>query len=162
MATLYELKSEYLQLLQMMLDGEEEEIVADTLEAVQGEIEEKLESYKIIDAKLQTEEEMFMEEIERLQDRVQSLQKSRNRLKEKMVDMVSVLPDQTAKSRHFTFKMVKNGGKAPLIYTEGMEVPESFMKVVKTPDTELIREALKTYELDFVKLGERGSHLSIK
>lgn len=162
--TIYKLKDEYIELLNILLDcdEEEEQVIADTMEAVQGEIEEKLEAYKIIDVELESETNKLGIEIDRLQKQKERIDKNRARIKEAMVGIVSILPDQKCKSQHFSFSMVKNGGKIPLIFDETKTIPDEFLKIVKEANNEKIREALKNGELDFVKFGERGSHLSVR
>lgn len=163
MATLYELKEQYLMLKDFMLDDEADpQLIQDTMECLEGEIADKLEAYKIIDTELEAEEEKLKREIDRLSLNKARILKNREKLKNKMTDMVSELPDQKIDSEHYKFKMVKNGGYAPLIFDELKPVPEEYYKVIREVDNNKIRECLAHGELDFVKLGERAQHLSIK
>ena len=65
-----------------------------------------------------------------------------------------------------TIKTINNGGPMPLKYDENAkpeDVPAAYRKVEYSFDGDAIRRALDNgEELDFVRYGERGTHLSVK
>lgn len=64
------------------------------------------------------------------------------------------------------FTIAGNGGKLPLVIDENTKpeaAPECFQKVTVDFDQDAIRAALESgEELDFARLGERGTHLRVK
>lgn len=64
------------------------------------------------------------------------------------------------------FTIAGNGGKLPLVIDENTKpeaAPERFQKVTVDFDQDAIRAALESgEELDFARLGERGTHLRVK
>lgn len=163
MATLYELKEQYLMLKDFMLDDDaDDQIIQDTMEGLEGEIADKLEAYKIIDTELEAEAMKIDREINRLSMRKAKIIRNRDSLKERMVGMLMELPDQKMDTEHYSFKMVGCGGAAPLVFDDNKVIPDEYYKVVKEVDNMKIRECLKHGELDFVKFGERGKRLSIR
>lgn len=66
----------------------------------------------------------------------------------------------------YKLSIVANGGKAPMILSEGYDLaalPEHFTIITKEINKGAIRAALEAGEvLEFAKMGERGSSLRIK
>lgn len=66
----------------------------------------------------------------------------------------------------YKLSIVANGGKAPMILADGLDVaslPEQYKAVTVAVDKAAIRAALEAGEvLEFAKIGERGSSLRIK
>ena len=71
---------------------------------------------------------------------------------------------QTATGR--TIAIQTNGGNPPVVLDPGLTpdlLPEQFVKVVRTIDTDAIRDELKAGgEVPGARLGDRGTHLRIK
>lgn len=85
MARLYELTGEYLDFLQAIETGEDEfpkEIIEDTLEAIEGEIQEKAISIALICKDLEADVKAFKEEEDKLASRRRSIEKSIQSMKE--------------------------------------------------------------------------------
>ena len=79
MSTLYELTGDYLQLMNMLYDDNEDtECILDTLEGVDYEIEEKANSYAIIMDSFQADIDHLDKEIKRLQKKKKTYE---NRIK---------------------------------------------------------------------------------
>ena len=80
--TLHELTEEFQQLLALAEDPEtDEQILADTMEGLEGEIEQKADNYAIIIQELQSEAYKVKAEIDRLQLRKKSLENNIQRMK---------------------------------------------------------------------------------
>lgn len=162
MASLYEIKGQYLQLMQMMDDTDGDmTVIKDTLEAIEGELEEKAENYAIIIREYMAEAEKFKAEKERLERKQIAAQNKADFLKEQIHRAMKETGKTKFKTGLFSFGIQKNGGKAPLVMKEGVEIPEDYTK--REPDMAKIREALdKGLKLSFAELGERGEHLRIR
>lgn len=158
--TLYELTDEYKQLLDMMEDPDiDPQIITDTMEGVQGEIEIKAEGYIRVMKELEAEADKINNELKRLGNRWDSCQTNIKRLKESLLATMQVMDKPKIQTEHFRLSIAKNGGVQPMKITG--DVPPEFCKL--EPDNKKIREAL--YEgdnLDFAHLEERGVHLNVR
>lgn len=163
MRTLYEITDDFKKLLSLMLDSEcDPEIIADTMEGMEGELSIKLDNYKIVDAELEAQEEKIDKEIKRLSAEKSSIGNHRANIKQRMFDAVALLPEQKIDTPHYKMKLVNNGGKQPMTITED-NVPEAYKKMVWQIDKDKIREELeKGIVFDFAQLEPRGQRLSIK
>ena len=165
MATLYDLRAEYLQLLNMMEDPEvDPEILRDTLEAIGGEIEDKAESYAIVIKELEAELQKFKEEADRLSAYCLTVS---NRIRMMKLSLHKTMDDMGVgkiQTPHFRVSIAKNGGLQPMYVTQDIEViPEEYIIRTPAPDNKKIREALAAgKELEFAHLMERGTHLNIR
>lgn len=160
MATLYEIKAEYLEVYNM--DDVEEDVWFDTLEAIEGELEVKADAYAKLIKEYEAESAKFKAEAQRLVERQRVYENRVKRMKDRIYLTMKETGLKEIPNTLFKIKIQANGGVAPLIIKEGVKIPEEYQKVTTTIDNDKIREALKTQELDFAELGERGSHLVIK
>ena len=162
MSTLYSLSQEYLDLLNLLEDPDTDpEVLSDTLEAVHGEMEVKMEAYGICLKELEAEKAKWEAERNRADSYVKSLDSNITRMKTAIMDAIRATGDSKFKTDHFRFSIAKNGGLQPLKITG--EVSDSFMILKPEPDMKAIRTALEEgFELNFAHLEERGSHLNIK
>lgn len=168
MSSLYELKSEYLQLKEMLEDDSiDEQVVLDTMEGIDYEIEIKADNYAKIIKELEGEAETIKKEIVRLDDKYSRIKDNVKRLKDNLQQAMIETGKTKFKTDLFSFGIQKNGGKIPLIIdnVEPNEVPEKYKErheIVKM-NTDAIREDLeKGIDLGFAHLGERGESLRIK
>lgn len=160
MATLYEIKADYMAVYDM--DDVDEDVWFDTLEAIQGELEVKADAYAKIIKEYEAESAKFKAEAQRLIERQRVYDNRVKRMKNAIYNAMNETGVKDIPNELFKIKIQANGGVAPLIIHEGVEIPKEFQKVHYDIDNEKIREALKTQQLDFAELGERGSHLVIK
>jgi len=80
--TLYELTGDYLSLLEMADDPETDpQAFADTLEGIDGALEDKAEGYAKVIKQLDSDVAGLKAEIERLQARKQAITNSQDRMK---------------------------------------------------------------------------------
>lgn len=163
MSRLYELTGEYLELLEMLQNSDEieEDVLRDTLEGIEGEIEVKADNYAKIIKELTLDAKKYEEEKKRLEINQRALENRAERLKEHLYNSMIAIGKTKFKTDLFSFGIQKNGGLQPLTIIPDIEIPEQYLK--KEPDNTKIREALKKgEELPFAKLSERGTHLVIK
>lgn len=160
--TLYELKDEYRQLLEMMEDPETDpEALQCTMDMVEEEIEDKAEAYAIIINELTAKAEQIMNEAKRLSEWNNTIRMNITRLKDRLMTSMIDLGMKKIETKHFRLSVAGNGGKQPLRLTG--EVPEEYMYMKPEIDMMKIREALDNgIVLDFAHLEERGRHLNIK
>lgn len=161
---LYELTTDLLTLQEMLESPmDDEDVLADTLEAVQGEYELKLESYCKVIKNLEADMEALKAEAKRLTDKRKVLEANVDRLKKAMFDSMKATGTDKVKGSIFTVAIQKNGGKLPVIVdvpTE--ELPDECVKVVESPDLEAISKLLDAGKCVFAHYGERGESLRIK
>lgn len=165
MQTLYQITGAYLQLLEMAQDPEiEPSIFADTLEAVEGDLEVKAEGYAIVDSELQTRIDGVEREIERLNGWLASMKNNKRRLREALMQALTVTGKTKLETEHFRIGIARNGGKQPMTISAPIEeIPEAYIIREPKVNTAAVREALEQgKELPFARLEERGQHLSIR
>ena len=162
MSSLYNLASNYDTVLNMIYDEDADiEMILDTLEGIEGEIEEKADGYAKIIKELEAKKEARKVEAKRLSDSAKVFENRVNALKQNLFNAMK----QTGKTKFatnlFSFNIAKNGGKQPLVI-DG-EIPEEYTKTVIENDTEKIRQALEDGKvLSFAHLEPRGESLRIK
>lgn len=165
--TLYDLNLQMQEILDMAETGDfDEELIANTLEGVEGEIEDKLDSYGVIVNELQDDVDKLDKEIKRLNAKKKTITGSIDYLKRMVMFTMGRMDKKKIKGERFTWSIVKNGGKAPVIYEDDfnpLNIPEQFQMWDVQADKALIREVLESgTELPFARLGERGESLRLK
>lgn len=150
------------EILQRVEDGElTKEIVADTIEALQGEISQKCDLVADTLTSMDSDMKALESEIKRLQNRKESLKHSIQLLKDVTKDTLLSADMSKLKTAKHTFSVCNAGGKQSLEITS--EVPPEFCEIKLEPDTNKIRKALENGQnLDFAKLKERQQILKIK
>lgn len=103
-------------------------------------------------------------------ERLTSLKKSESSIIEKLktgvLNALAARNVGSLKTPRFNVSVAKNGGKAPIAISEDVdpdELPDRFVRVKRSVDTEACRKALEAGEsLPFAQLGDRGVHLRVK
>lgn len=166
--TLYELGMEYKILLEMAEDPETDaEIIADTMECINGELEDKADSCAVVISEMLSDAEKVDNEIKRLQERKKALVRNADTIKGRLMNTIILSGKRKIQTATHTFTVRKNGGKLPVILNEGVTaetLPEELCKIKLTPDMDKIREELEHYgdEYCYAHYGERGESLVIK
>lgn len=160
MGNLYELTNNYETVLNMLYEEEiDEQMILDTLEGLEGEIEDKADGYAKIIKELLGDAEKIKKEKMRLEARQKSFENRAKLLKDNLQKTMTQLGKTKFKTELFSFGIQKNGGKQAL--TIDGEVPEEYKK--KENDTDKIRQALEEgKDLSFAHLEARGESLRIK
>jgi chaperonin cofactor prefoldin len=162
--TLYELKDEYKQLLEMLEDPDiDPQVIADTMEAVSGELDVKCDSYVVIIKKLEAQVEMIDTELIRLEKNKTALTSNIKRMKSSVLDAIQLTGQRKMETDHFKLSIVKNGGKQPMEVDEIEKIPQAYISMKPVADVEKIRKELEAGgELEFARLKPRGEHLGIR
>lgn len=164
---LFELTGEYLNLLELAEDPDTDpEVLADTMEGISGEIEDKADSYAYVINTINGDIDVVDAEIKRLQARKKTLSNNAESIKKNLYAAMITLDMRKLKTAKHTFSIAKNGGKIPVVINEGVsakEIPEAYRTVKYDFNKDAIREALeKGAFIPFAELGERGESLRIK
>ena len=163
MSNLYLLSGKYLELMDLAesLEEEDEQAFNDTLEAILGEVEIAADQYADIMAEINGRVDVIEKEIKRLTDRKRAFQNRYDRMKTAIFETMKRTEQKEIKTALHTFKIVKNGGLAPLVITG--DVPRDYQVTKYEDDKAKIREALENgEELSFAHIGERGESLRIR
>lgn len=162
---LYDLTEEWAAVKDMLYDDEtDEQVIFDTLEAIEGEIENKADKYAIILRTMAGDIETIRKEEARLYGRRASLERRSKELKERLQANLEFVGKTKFKTALFSFSIAKNGGKQPIEITSNMdEIPGKYLiPQPPVPDKEAIRELLKDREVDWAQLLPYGKHLTIR
>ena len=124
MASLYELTGQMEYLKGLLEDTEvEEQVVLETMESIEFEIEEKAEGYGKIIRMLQAEVDAIDAEVDRLSARKKALSNNVNRLKSSLFESMRVLDMRKIKTPLFSFHIQKNPATVELVG----KVPKKFL-----------------------------------
>jgi hypothetical protein len=167
MSNLFELTEEYMQLLEMAEDPDiDPEVLADTMEGLTGEIEDKADGYAYVIDSINADVDMIDKEIKRLQARKKVLTGNADRIKQHLRACMEAIGMRKIKTAKHTFTIAKNGGKIPVVVTDDWElydVDVDLVDVKKTLNLDATRAYLENGGyLPFAELGERGESLRIK
>ena len=161
MATLYEITGDYLKLLDMA-EELDEEVFRDTLEGIEGELEIKADGYAKVIAELENREDGLDREIKRLSDRKKAIGTNIARIKGNLEAAMIATGKKKFKTDLFSFGIQKNPPK--LVLDKGIEdIPMDYY-IFQDPvaDKGKIKEELKNgAEFDFAHL-EQEEALRIK
>lgn len=159
---LYELKENWKQVSDMLYEEEiDEQCILDTLESIEGEIEDKADNYAVIIKELLGDAEVCKQEKLRLEARQKSFENRARLLKDRLQEVMLETGKTKFKTSKFSFGIQKNGGKQAL--TIDGDVPEEYTKTIIENDTDKIRQALdEGKELAFAHLEPRGESLRIR
>lgn len=165
---LYELTGQMLQLQQMLEDPEvDAQVLADTMEAVEGELEIKADGY----GKIIRNFESNVASIKAEKDRLTALQNiyegSIKRLKDNLQESMTATGKRKIETDLFKFSIQKNGGALPVIVDVSTDdLPDECVIIAENPDLKAIASYLqgvnKEYYSRFAHFGERGESLRIK
>ena len=162
MSTLYELRENWRQVSNMLYEEEiDEKCILDTLESIEGEIEDKADNYAIIIKELLSDAEVCKQEKLRLEARQKSFENRAKFLKDRLEEMMRETGKTKFKTSKFSYSIQTNGGLQPLWIDEDYSnIPQKYLKV--EPDNTKIRQALEKVELPFAHLEPRGESLRIR
>lgn len=167
MSTLFNIVGEYEQLYELLTetdpDNENLQIIQDTLEAVEGELEVKASGYVYLIKQLDMEADKCKQLAEEWNAKKNARENAVKRLKKALKDAMVHLNLKELKAGDYMLKVQNNGGLLPIIYDNEQAIPQNLMKIKYEPDGKLIREYLEANPgTKWAHIGERGQHLAIK
>lgn len=143
MATLYNLTADYTALLELAEDPETDpKAIADTLEALGGEIEEKAEGYAMVMKELEAQETALKNEVDRLNARRLAILNNIRCMKLSLQDAMETTGKTKFKTTLFSFGIQKNPPSVVLDVDDVYKLPKQYLKY-KEPDVDkaaLIRD----------------------
>ena len=163
--TLYELTSEYLELLAMLEDPDvDEELINDTLEALGGELEVKADGYARVMRQIDSDAKAIKTEEERLYNRRKSLENRSVYLKARLQQMMEVTGKTKFKTELFSFGIQKNPAAVVIDEQYIENIPECYL-IIQEPkiDKQKIKEDLKAgLDLEGIAHLEQSESLRIR
>ena len=124
--TLYELTSEYTELLAMLEDPEmDEQVIADTLEGLSDEIEAKADGYARVIKQMDADSKAIKAEEERLYNRRKSLENRISYLKNRLQYAMELTGSTKIKTELFNIGIQKNPAK--VVIDDPTKIPEGFL-----------------------------------
>jgi len=168
--SMFELTREYKYLLEMLEEESDDEtvqeVIKDTLDLLEGDIEAKADSIAYIKRKLDADEEMLKKEEQRLKARRESIVRNRQKLIESLMEAMRAMGKTKFKTTYNSFGIRKAGGNTPVILDCSPEkLPDRFQKISIEADIPAIREHLSASggaDFTYAHLGERSEYLSIR
>ena len=162
MSNLYELTNNYETVLNMLYDEDvDEQMILDTLESNEGEIEDKADGYAKIMKELEAKSNARKAEAKRLNESAKIFENRVNFLKQNLFNAMKQTGKTKFSTNLFNFNIARNGGKQAL--TIDGDVPKEYTKTIIENDTDKIRQALENGEkLPFAHLEPRGESLRIR
>ena len=166
---LYELTDQFLQLQTMLEDPEvDAQVLADTMEAVEGELEVKADGYGKIIRNFEGNVASIKAELDRLTALKNTYEGSIKRLKENLQASMTATGKKKIETDLFKFSIQKNGGALPVIVDVSTDdLPDECVIIAEKPDLKALAAFLqdpenKEYYSQFAHFGERGESLRIK
>lgn len=125
--TLYELTGDYLKLLEFSMDANEDELqaLADTMEAINGEIEDKADNYARVIGTLNSTACCIDDEIKRLQARKTAIKNNADRIKRNLENVMITTGKEKFKTAFYSFEIQSNPEK--LVIDDESKVPEAYL-----------------------------------
>lgn len=157
MATLYELTEEYRQLLDMMEDDSvDPEVLKDTLEGVDGELEIKAENCAKVMAELCGKVDLIDREIERLKGKKDVLNNNIKRIKQQIEKSMIDTGKRKFKTDLFSFGIQKN--PPAVVIDQEDQIPEEYW-IAQEPklNRTAIKQWLKENEAEWAHLAQTES-----
>jgi len=109
MASIYELTADYVQLMEMMEDPEiDPQVLMDTIEGIEGELEIKADGYAKIMKSLESDANGLKAEVERLNTRRQTIENNIKRMKQALQMMMEATNKTKFKTDLFSFGIQNN------------------------------------------------------
>lgn len=145
MATLYELTGDYLQLMDMIDDPDvDEQALADTMEAIEGDIRDKANGYGVVIKNMQADADALKIEAERLTKRRQTIENNIRRMKENMQRSMELTGQEKINTGLFSFAIQKNPASVVMDEQYVENIPEEYLVHHEpTVNKTLIKNALK-------------------
>ena len=151
MASLYELTSDYMELLELAEDPDiDEQAFLDTLEGIEGALEDKADNYAKCMRMLEADANGIKAEEERLAKRRKTIEGNVSRMKSALQYAMEATGKTKFKTQLFSFNVQNNPASVVMDESDVANIPERFLKY---KDPEIDREAIK----DAIKAGDQDA-----
>lgn len=160
MSALYELAGQFNELWEMIDDTElDEDVILDTLEAIDGEIEVKAENYAKVIRNMDVEIEGIKSEIERLTKKKRTLENRQKNLKDNLQQAMESTGKKKFKTELFGFTIQKNPASVELKDVKFDKIDAQYLVWPEpTVDKKKVKEALQNGEqLEWATLVQKES-----
>ena len=156
MSTLYELTNDYTALLEMAEDADEQAL-KDTLEGIEGAIEDKADGYAKVLLELGKDSAGLDAEIKRLQAKKTAIANATNRIRTNLQDAMIATGKTKFKTSLFSFGIQKN--PPFVVIDDDQEVPIDYLIVAdpKLDKKRMLAELKAGKELPFARLKQTES-----
>ena len=136
MANIYELTQDYLRLLEMAEDPElDPEMIADTFEGIEGELEIKAENYAKVMKNLEGDIAALKAEEERLAKKRKAIENNIKRMKGTLQEAMELTGKTKFKTDLFSFGIQKNAPSVVIDAADIRDIPEDYLKF-KEPEVD--------------------------
>ena len=156
MSTLYELTNDYTALLEMAEDADEQAL-RDTLEGIEGAIEDKADGYAKVLRELDKDSAGLDAEIKRLQAKKTAIANATGRIRKNLQDAMIATGKTKFKTSLFSFGIQKN--PPFVVIDDDQEVPIDYLIVAdpKLDKKRMLAELKAGKELPFARLKQTES-----
>lgn len=145
METMYDITERYKSVLEMIEMDETDEVLKDTLDAIDGEFEEKsdnivalIKSLELKKGGISGQREVFEKEVKTLKDKETSIDNTIANLKKYLCDSMIAVGKPKFKTQRFSYWIQKN---TPAVVIDKPEsIPEDFYR---KPEPEVNKQAIK-------------------
>jgi hypothetical protein len=144
MSTLYELAATYIELYDLLADGEiDDQTVTDTLDGMDfdGQFADKAEAYAKIIKMLEADANAAETEAKRLSERKAAFSANAKRVKDRLFGAMRLTGNEKIKTALFTIGIQKNAPS--VMIDEDTKLPDEYVRVKYEPDKTAIKDALK-------------------
>lgn len=144
--TLYDITEDYLRLLELAEDPEvDQEVIADTLEAIEGELEVKAENAARVIRQLEADADALKKEADRFTKRQKAAENSIKRLKSLLQYSMEATGKVKFETEHFKFRIQKNPPALKLADDiDFANIPAEYIKFAEPEiDKAAVKAALK-------------------
>ena len=146
MANIYDITQDYLTILEMAQDPEiDPQLIADTFEAIDGELEMKAESYAKVMKNLEGDIKALKAEEDRLALKRKTIENNIKRMKTTLKDVMEITGKTKFKTELFSFNIQNNPPSVVMDTTDIKSIPKKYLK---TKDPEIDKAAIKEALLD--------------
>ncbi|MCR5518387.1 MAG: siphovirus Gp157 family protein [Lachnospiraceae bacterium] len=136
MANIYELTQDYLRLLEMAEDPElDPEVIADTFEGIEGELEIKAENYAKVMKNLEGDIAALKAEEERLAKKRKAIENNIKRMKGTLQEAMELTGKTKFKTELFSFGIQKNAPSVVIDAADIRDIPKDYLKF-KEPEVD--------------------------
>lgn len=126
--TIYELSSDYIAILAMMEDPEvDEQTLADTLEGIEGALEDKADNYARVMRQMDADAKAIKAEEERLYNRRKSIENRSAWLKKTLQTVMEETGKTKFKTQFFSFGIQKNAPSVVIDATDIDSIPADYL-----------------------------------